>query len=402
LIVFGESSAGASCGRAARVLGFTLSGLLWSSSLLALEYDYDAPDSCPNGEVFLSEVRSRLRYPAEQSTVERLQVTVRRQQGYEASFVLIEPGQPPVSRTLTAAACEEVVQALALGAALALDARYREVQGIPEGAQEAPAPSVMPLPVASAAFPAPAPATAPVPAPAAVPVPAPAAVPVPEPAAVASPVPAVAPSPMLPASAVQPTPAAPPAGGVGIDAPPPDPPAPAPDPLAPALAARLGAFGATGYAPDPSFGPSLAAVARISRFALELEGFYATENRAGNGEQSAEFWVVGGRLSPCVRWPLPGRFWVKGCGVVEFSGVHAEGVPGADVASTAEDLVPYWALGAVAGTEAPLTQALNLGLDLGVQFPLSERRFYFVNGDEGLHEFPNVAARGQLTICYAF
>lgn len=191
---------------------------------------------------------------------------------------------------------------------------------------------------------------------------------------------------------------------VGVDVHPADARTELADPEAPSFATRLGAFGATGYAPDPSFGPSLAVVLRNDRFGLELEAFFGAENRAGNGEQSAEFWVLGGRLIPCARWPLPGRFWIKGCGVVELSGVHAEGVESSDVASTAEDLVPYWALGVVLGAEAPLTQALSLSLDLGAQFPLSERSFYFENGnaDEELHEFPTVAARGQLAICYAF
>lgn len=395
MIVFGESSARVPRGRAAWVLGFTLSGLLWTSPLLALDYVYDAPDTCPNREVFWGEVRSRLRYPAEQSTVERLQVTVRRQQGYEASFVLLEPGQPPVSRTLTAEACEEAVRALALGAALALDARYRQVQGIPEDTEDAPAPSGVPLPEAvPAAAPSPAPPVSPavpvVPAPAVMPAAAPAPLPGASVAANLQPAP-VAPPPFVPASRA-----------LSTDAPPTDPRADTPDTEAPEFAARLGAFGATGYAPDPSFGPSLGVVARGNRFALELEAFVAAENRASNGEQSAEFWVVGGRLSPCVRWSLPGRFWLKGCGVVELSGVHAEGVEDAGVVSTAEELVPYWALGAVAGAEAPLTPALSLGLELGVQFPLSERRFYFVNSDEELHEFPTLAARGQLSICYAF
>ncbi len=373
------------------MLGFALSGLLYSSPLLALEYDYDAPDSCPDREAFFSEVRSRLRYPAEQSTVERLQVTVRRQQSYEASFVIVEPGQPPVSRTLTAEVCEDAVRALALGAALALDARYREAKGIPEDAQEVPAPgAVQPPPTAAAGAPA-GPGVAPVPA----------ASPSPVAAAAPAPAPAGIPSPVPPASlAVLPAPAAPPP--VGPDAPPSDPGAAPRDPAAPALALRLGAFGATGYAPDPSFGPSLAMVAQNHRFAVELEAFLGVENRAGNGQQTAEFWVVGGRLTPCVRWPLPDRFWMKGCGLVELSGVHAEGVESTDVVRTAAAWVPYWAIGVVAGAEAPLTQALSLGLDLGVQFPLTQRRFYFVNSDEELHEFPKVAARARLSICYAF
>lgn len=375
-----ESSAVVPRSRAARLLGLTLAGVLWSSTLWALEYDYDAPDECPDRAAFLEEVRIRLRYPAEQSSVERLRVTVRRQQAFEAGFVLVEPGQPPVTRTLTAEVCEEAVQALALGAALALDARYREVRGIPEGTPEASAAS---LPVEAAAS---SEAVSPP------------AVETPPPSAPAASVAVIA----QPPPAERPTPVAMAAPAAGLDEPPSDPRVEPSESNAPTLAARLGAFAATGYAPDPSFGPSLGVMVRNHRFALELEAFFGAENRAGNGEQSAEFWVVGGRLTPCVRWSLPGRFWMKGCGLVELSGVHAEGVESADVVTTAEDLAPYWALGVVAGVEAPLTQALSLGLDLGVQFPLSQRRFEFVNVDEPLHEFPSVAARGQLSICYAF
>ena len=384
-----QSSAGVPRRKTTWVLGITLVLVSWSSTLWALEYDYDAPDVCPDREAFLSEVRGRLRYPAEQSTVERLEVSVRRKQGFEASFVLIEPGQPPVSRTLTAEACDEAVRALALGAALALDARYREVQGLPE---EPPAPAPVPVPPAEATGSS---------------APAVAAVPV-VPAPVAEPDPGVVQGEPIAPVPPPPPPRAPPAvapaavAAVGVDVPPPSEPAEASEPSALQVAMRLGAFGATGYAPDPSFGPSLAAVLRGNRFAFELEGFISSENRAGNGEQSAEFWVVGARLTPCLRWPLPDRFFVKGCGLVEFSGVHAEGVESSDVVRTEEDLVPYWALGVVAGGEAPLTEALNLGLDLGLQFPLSRQRFYFSNANEDLHEFPGVAFRAQLTICYAF
>lgn len=364
-----------------------LAAVSWSNPLWALEYDYDAPNECPNRQAFLSEIRSRLRYPAEQSTVERLQVTVRREQGFEAGFVLIEPGQLPVTRTLTAAGCEQAVQALALGAALALDARYREVRGISESAPEESGASVSvdSVPPSDAAFP-PTVGTADA---------------APEPVTSVSSVASVA-SVAQPPPAVRPPPRAKAPPAVGVDAPPSDPPERTSEAQAATLAVRLGAFAATGYAPDPSFGPSLALLVRSNRVALELEAFVGSENRAGNGEQSAEFWVIGGRLSPCVRWPLPGQFAVKGCGLVELSGVHAEGVDSPDVMRTHEDFVPYWAIGALGGVEAPLTTALSLGIDLGVQFPLSERRFYFANANEQLHEFPNVAARGQLAICYAF
>ena len=385
LVVFFESSSGVSRRRIARVLGLALGGVLWSNSGWALEYDYDAPASCPNREAFLSEVESRLRYPAEQSSVERLRVTVRRQQGFEASFVLIEPGQPPVSRTLTAEVCDEAVRALALGAALALDARYREVRGISEDMTEAPAPSVVPPAVAAtdSSAPALAPSVAPPPAPTAG-------------AAAVAQQPAAPPATPPPQAPVVHPPAADP---VDVDTQEPVPEASGAAALA--LAVRLGAFAATGYSPDPSFGPSLGVLAQGERFALGLEAFVSSENRAGNGGQSAEFWVVGGRLYPCLRWPLAGVS-ARGCGALEFSGVHAQGVKSADVVQTEAHWVPYWALGVVAGAEAPLTQALSLSLDLGIQFPLSERRFFFSNTDEALHEFPAVAARGLLAICYAF
>lgn len=382
LVAFLESSAGVPRSKTAGVLGLVLGGVLWSSPGRALEYDYDAPASCPNREAFLSEVESRLRYPAEQSSVERLRVTVRREQGFEASFVLIEPGQPPVSRTLTAEVCDEAVRALALGAALALDARYREVRGISEDMAKAPAPSVVPPGAPAADSLAPTIVPPPAPAPAA--------------AAAAQQPPAPPPSPQPPQAAV-----ARPAAATPVDVYTPEPVPEASGSAAFTLAVRLGAFAATGYSPDPSFGPSLGVLAQSARFAIGLEAFVSSENRAGNGGQSAEFWVVGGRLYPCLRWPLAGVS-ARGCGVLEFSGVHAEGVKSAEVVQTEAHWVPYWALGVVAGAEAPLTQALSLGLDLGVQFPLSERRFFFSNTDEALHEFPAVAARGLLAICYAF
>jgi len=383
LSFFRRSPVGPPCSSAAGVLGFVLSGMFWPQTARALEYDYDVPASCPSRETFLSEVRSRLRYPAEQSTVERLRVSVRQQQGFEASFVLIEPGQPPVTRTLTAEVCGDAMQALALGAALALDARYREVRGIPEAElTEVPAPGV--VPPAQAAVDSAAPPVASAPAPA-----------VGVPAVQAPPVPPASPPPSQAA-------AAPPAAVGPVDVATQEPVSETPDAAVLTMAVRLGAFAATGYSPDPSFGPSAGVLLQSERFAVGLDAFVSSENRASNGEQSADFWVVGGRLYPCLRWPIA-EFRARGCGVLEFSGVHAEGVDdGSEVVRTEAAWVPYWAIGAGVGAEAPLTPALSLSIDLGVQFPLSDRSFFFANADEPLHEFPTVAARGQLAICYAF
>jgi hypothetical protein len=49
-----------------------------------------------------------------------------------------------------------------------------------------------------------------------------------------------------------------------------------------------------------------------------------------------------------------------------------------------------------------LTPSLSLAAELGAQFPLARRRFYFSNPNTNLHEFPAVAARGSLGVCYAF
>jgi hypothetical protein len=135
---------------------------------------------------------------------------------------------------------------------------------------------------------------------------------------------------------------------------------------------------------------------------LGVEAFYGVESRARSAGQRAEFWVIGGRLSPCLRTDVTDRFSLKGCGALEFSGVHAEGVNGAGVERVKEDLVPFWALGLATGLGVVLTPSLSLAAELGAQFPLARRRFYFSNPNTNLHEFPAVAARGSLGVCYAF
>src|SRR5690606_33975656 len=89
----------------------------------AVDYEYRAPEGCPDQTEFVNGTVSRLTQAEERTSVERVVVSVVYDEVYSATLLLYEPGFEPVSRSLQAEDCSEVVQAVALTTALALDAR---------------------------------------------------------------------------------------------------------------------------------------------------------------------------------------------------------------------------------------------------------------------------------------
>src|SRR5688572_23470104 len=129
--------------------------LLLVSPALAVDYEFLAPEGCPDRASFEQAITRRLQYPVASSSVQRVVVTIEQRETYHATVVLHEPGTEPVSRTLEAQDCAQAVEALALTTALAINARTREESGSSEppmatalsiGVQPEPEPEPMPPP----------------------------------------------------------------------------------------------------------------------------------------------------------------------------------------------------------------------------------------------------------------
>src|SRR5690606_29609658 len=325
---------------------------------------------------------SRLEYPIESSQVSRVEVvvTAERGEGYRATFVLHESDRAPVSRSLQALACEQAVQALALAAALALDARAREeleptrgssAAGAPEPEQGAGAamPGAQPVQPVDTADQGPGEPRA---AEAAAPEEAASAArkrPA-DPATASDPVRDVEARPALPASAVL---------GYWVE---------------------VGGFVATGYAPGTSVGPRLGFSLSLDAMELGAQLFYAVESTAAEGVQRARFSAFGGRILPCYRLDLSTTNFGRGCLQAEYAAIFSEGVEGAGVSDIHSDSTPFWALGLSVGFGARLSPRLHLLADLGFTFPLTRHRFKFTNADEYLHSYPRVALRAGLGVGY--
>ncbi|HET8935452.1 MAG TPA: hypothetical protein VFN67_18520, partial [Polyangiales bacterium] len=162
---------------------------------------YEAPDACPGQDAFVERVRARLRADHTRMPTDlTLRVTLAAQGPGTHGTVELRRGATKTQRSVDAARCEEVVEALALIAALAVsEHEARDSRRVRKA--DKPAPEIH---ASQAAAPAPSPVGSPAPAPApaaesgATPAPEPAA-PAPEPAAPA-PIPAApAPIPAAPA-----------------------------------------------------------------------------------------------------------------------------------------------------------------------------------------------------------
>ncbi len=90
----------------------------------AVRVRFDAPPGCPDGTRFFDEFRARARHVRAASSDEAalvLRVTVTRDGGATGTLVVEEPTHATRPRIVRGRTCEEVVSALALAAALAID-----------------------------------------------------------------------------------------------------------------------------------------------------------------------------------------------------------------------------------------------------------------------------------------
>ena len=343
--------------------------LLLVSPALAVDYEFFAPEGCPDRASFEQATTRRLQHPVASSSVQRVVVTIEQRATYHATVVLHEPGTEPVSRTLEAQDCAQAVEALALTTALAINARTSEAS-----ASSAP-PMAAALPIGVQPEPEPMPPPPPPP---------------PQQAAPTRPPPMAAPPATRPPAAPRDRAAA--SAYLNTEL-----------PLeALALELALGGFVATAYAPRASFGPSLGVGVSRGAFEAWFVAFYGVPTTAQREGVEARFSVFGGRMQPCYALGLSAAVSALGCGSVEFAGVWAEGLAGEGVADTNGSLAPYWAAGVSAGLRGQLDAGVDLWGSLGPEFPLDPHRFRFSNANGNLHEYPQVALRGQLGAGYRF
>ena len=334
----------------------------------AIRVELEAPAGCSSAEAFRRAVASRLeRAPdAELAAATRLQVKITRAGArVEGELRLVHAADAADTRRVEGKSCDEVIEVLALTAALAL-------QGAPATAPRAPGAregSARAAPTREAAPPrAPArEATSPAARPAARE--APAATEVPPPASAEPAPPPAAPPPPPP-----PEPPAPPATSmVVVSAPPAPPPPPTGTGVEVGAAAALGRV----LAPGLNLGGSVMLGLTFPRAgapprSLRLALLYLPQDLLRPAGEVGSSWL-GGALTAC---PGPGlrRGWFEGqaCARALVGWVTATDQVVTTPRSAGRS---WWAAGALLRGGAPIGAGLVLELEAGVDAVLIERRF---------------------------
>ena len=348
---------------------------------------YRAPPACPTQAAFLEHLRSRLgASPAAGGSGRGLDVQIIVSgDRYAGRLSLIAADGRSTNKTLSDADCGELVDALALVAALAL-----ETDGVEH---------VVPDPGHAPAVPAPAPAPSPAPAP-----PPPPLAPPPPPASSPAPAPTAPPLTRPPASAPTQVPA--PESTPALA------PVPAPDSTptpalessstsmsGPRLGVALAGFAATGPAPTPLFGPALTLrlvwrAAGLLRPTLELGGAasFSLDAAEAKGTAAFEWWTA--RAIAYLLQASPGGGVVLRGGVAgDFGALLAHG---SHTASPATSSRPWASLGLAAGLEVPIGSRFALLPAVAVEAPLRRDRYAF--GSTDFFEVPGVIATGSVAI----
>lgn len=336
--------------------GALVSGALLAAEALGdpppLRVDYQAAPGCPGEEVFLDEIRwrtalARAAGPGEEALLVRARIA-RRGEVFEGRLTLGEGGAPRrarVDRSIRGGVCDEVVSALALVTALALDPRAST-------AAKRPAAVVSPAPPAPPSLPS-----------------GPAA---PPPEIVALPPPEIVgpPLPVVPAPEVPPA-SSPPPGWL------------------------LGARVATTFAvtPRPLFGGG-AFVERgfggrwggALRLAVDVGATGAFD--AGPGRVS--FLEGTARVEGCAfSWAPARRLSITPCLAVEGGLLHGQGIPGGALTTLEQATVP-WAAASFLPRIGVTLGSVTIELQGGPVFPLVRRTFVFHDPAYVIHEVPPV------------
>ncbi len=345
---------------------------------------YRAPDRCPTEEAFLVRLRSRLGPGQGAGSGRSLGVQITFGNGrYAGQLSLVEVGGRSTTKTLSDADCEELVDALALVAALALETDDRDAGagGAPPVASASLAPGSPPPsgPASAGSVPASAPAT---PSSASAPVGlpgSPLASTKPPPTAPSSPDVdaggATAPSPAHEAREPEASPAPPPRLGVG-----------------------LSGLATTGPAPRPLLGGALTVSWMPSgtgafRPVFEIGGAASFSPDAPEAKGTATFaWLTAHAVAYLLQWPPGSGAVLRGGLAGDFGALLARG---RDTTSPASSSRPWASLGGIVGVEVPAGR-FAVRLSAAVEAPLRRDRYAF--GSTDFFQVPAVIATGAISV----
>jgi hypothetical protein len=332
----------------AHAVGFALALSSLAKAVPDPPLSYRAPDRCPTEEAFLGRLRSRLGPGQGPGSGRSLAVQITFGNGrYDGQLSLVEVGGRSTTKTLSDADCEELVDALALVAALALETDDRDAGtgSAPPGGSSSPAGGSPP-------------ATAPV---------APGSVPA-SPSATPS-------SPAHEASGPEAAPASPPRLGLG-----------------------LSGLVTTGPAPRPLLGGALTVIWMPSgtgafRPVLEIGVAASASPDAPEAKGTAGFtWLTAHAVAYLLQWP-PGSGALLRAGLAgDFGALLARG---RDTTSPASSSRPWASLGGIVGVEVP-TGRFAVRVSATVEAPL--RRDQYAFGSTDFFEVPDVIATGAVSV----
>ncbi len=332
--------------------------------------------TCSNGVPFFARVRARTANvrpadPGEEARVFRVAVTVEGAR-YVGRLTIEERGHVSRPREVSAKGCDDVLSALALVAALAID----------------PNAVTTPVASASASTPPPAPSTT-APPPAVQASPPPAAAAMPAPSATDAPPPRAAATP-----AATPPAATPPAtAGPGARES-----TPAPLSLRPAAALHRWALAAAvdvvvaGTTPLPRAGLHLRH-AWQSGASLGVALSLASGNRTIDVGSAHLLWATATVEACPFRWAVARSLFVSPCLAGEGGALLVGG--GANVPSATTPARPWFSVGALARVDVPLGERFFLEARGGVALPLVRDTFYFLPATD-VYEAPAVVGWGGI------
>jgi hypothetical protein len=340
-----------------------------ASAALGARLRYVAPAGCPDRAVFEARVAARRHAGAADTEGRTFHVEVVLEQTRAAGHISVEEvrGAPATSRRIEAADCDEVVDALALIAALALErAPARAGQG-----------ESKPRPGRHAAHDGPPPSPTSVPNQGERAAGAVSAKPAEEERAAREPDASAA------APATQVVDEHEPLGGDDAASP------------AHRFSLFVAALALTGSAPAAqpalSLGASLSSPGASIALKLSLSARLSLAQRvvAASGQGTAELGLAGGALSACPGVPLvERRLWLWGCGVLEAGALSAQG---SDTQNARGARRLWLAAGPAAQLEWSALGPLSLHAGAEVLFPLERDRFWL--GAEVVHRVPQLALR---------
>lgn len=366
----------------------------WAAETVAVELEYEASPSCPGRVEFERQLRARLRQgriaePDEGARVLRVGLTSDGELA-RARLEIQGPEGALTLRELTAESCEELVEAMALVAALTIEAL---------GDEESPAHFAEP-----ASPPAPPPWS-------------------PRPQ-LSQPTPTSRPDVHVDTSPGLPTPLPPaPSSGSASSSPrrsaPPSPPdalpvqSAAPAPAAPtpdfqpwvpvalsmpqgrasarfSLGLRLVAESAV--APKPLFGGEIALGWDVGSFETRGSARWLGGAAQEFGPGQARFRLMGGGFAVCA-FPLPilPRLDLGGCGGLELGALRAEGLRGGEIVE-GRAATRLWAAGRLLGEMRFWSGSFGAELSGGAVLPFAREVFVFDSPERVIHETPAIGA----------